>query len=124
MHRRKAIPFAILAAAVVLYASCAVAAGKPSQRTGAGLCRQGLLGLVGMIDAKSDDTAEYRRTFTVVVETCGPVAPVPKPIVPPPDRGACRDLAMAMVDLIEEEKFNTAAFVKARDRFAQTCPPR
>jgi hypothetical protein len=29
-----------------------------------------------------------------------------------------------MVDLIEDEKLNTAAFAKARDAFAQTCPPR
>jgi hypothetical protein len=29
-----------------------------------------------------------------------------------------------MVDLIEDGQLNTAAFVKTRNGFAQTCPPR
>jgi hypothetical protein len=124
MYRRGLILSAGLVAALLVGALFAGVAAKPGQRTGAKPCREGLLGIVGMLDAKLDDTADYRRTFTAIVETCGPLAPPPKPIEPPPDRSACRDLAMAMVDLIEDDKLNTAAFVTARDRFAQTCPPR
>jgi len=85
---------------------------------------EGLLGIVSTLDAKTDNSDDYRHTFSAIVETCGPVAPAPKPKEPPPSRAGCRDLAMAMVDLIEDGKMNTKAFVKARDAFAETCPPR
>ncbi len=54
----------------------------------------------------------------------GLAAPAPKPKTPPPGRDACHDLAAAMVDLIEDGKMDTAAFVKARNDFADTCPPK
>jgi hypothetical protein len=124
MHRRNLIASTGLAAAVIASASLAFGAPKSTQRTGEKPCRQGLLGIVSMLDAKEDNTDNYRHTYSAIVETCGPVAPAPKPIVPPPSRDTCRGLAMGMVDLIEDGKMNTKAFVKGRDSFAETCPPR
>jgi hypothetical protein len=109
----------LLACATVVFA-----APKSNQRTGEKPCREGMLGIVSMLDAKTDDSADYRQTYSAIVETCGPVGPAPKPKDTPPSRAACRDLAMAMVDLIEDGKMNTKAFVKARDDFALACPPR
>jgi hypothetical protein len=87
-------------------------------------CREAINGLISLIDSNSDNTALYRDTFAVVVHTCGPSSPAPKPKDASPRPAGCHDLAAAMVDLIEDEKLNTAAFTKARDAFAQTCPPR
>jgi hypothetical protein len=107
----------LLACATVVFA-----APKANQRTGEKPCREGMLGIVSMLDAKTDDSDNYRDAYSAIVETCGPIAPAPKE--PPPSRAACRDLAMAMVDLVEDGKMNTKAFVKARDDFALACPPR
>jgi hypothetical protein len=137
------ISSAVVSATVFACACLATAAPKPNQRTGEKPCREGVLGIVSMLDAKTDDTDDYRHTYSAIVETCGPPsmvrksggrfsdkamlqqnAPAPKLKDPPPSRAGCRDLAMAMVDLIEDGKMNTKAFVKARDDFAGTCPPR
>jgi hypothetical protein len=115
---------AVIAAAVFACMPLASAAPKSNQRTGEKPCREGMLGIVSMLDGKTDDSADYRQTYAAIVETCGPVAPAPKPKDPPPIRAACRALAMAMVELIEDGKMNARAFVKARDSFAETCPPR
>ncbi|HUC51898.1 MAG TPA: hypothetical protein VMA30_21125 [Xanthobacteraceae bacterium] len=76
-----------------------------------------------------DNTALYRETFATVVNGCGPASPESAPAATsqaasPPDRAACDDLAGAMTDLIEDDKMNTAAFVKARSAFARSCAPR
>lgn len=42
----------------------------------------------------------------------------------PFDRARCRDLAAAIVDLIEDDKMDSAEFAHARNRFAAACPPR
>ena len=86
--------------------------------------REAINGLISLFDANSDNTALYRDTFAVVVNTCGLVSPAPKLEGQPPGRTACHDLAAAVVDLIEDGQLNTAAFVKTRNGFAQTCPPR
>jgi hypothetical protein len=49
----------------------------------------------------------------VFVNTCRPTAQAPRPAEPPPARDACHDLAAVLVDLIEDSKMNSAAFVKA-----------
>jgi hypothetical protein len=143
MGRHNLISAAVVAAAVFAWAFLASAAPKSNQRTGEKPCREGMLGIVSMLDAKTDNSDDYRHTYAAIVETCGPPsmvrksggrfsdkamlqqnAPPPKPKDPPPSRAGCRDLAMAMVDLIEDGKMNTKAFVTARDDFAETCPPR
>lgn len=113
---------AVLAAAVIVCASLAGAAPRPSEKS----CREAVNGLISLLDAKNDNTTLYRDTFAVVVNTCGPAATKtePKPAALPPGRVACHDLAAALVDLIEDGKMNSAPFVKARGDFALACPPR
>jgi hypothetical protein len=126
MRQPYLIAMAVSAIAVATCASPAFAA----QRPGPGPCREAVNGLVSLLDGKMDDTALYRDTFAVVVNTCGPAtaAPAqaqPQPALPSPSgRAACHDLAVAMTDIIEDDKMNTAAFVKARAAFGQSCAPR
>ncbi len=124
MGRYTILTPATLAAAGLMAAALAHAAPQSAQRPGEKACREAANGLVSMLDAKSDDTANYRATYAAVVETCGPAAPVTKPKGLPADRGACHDLATALVDIIEDGKMNTPTFVQARASFAQACPPR
>jgi hypothetical protein len=114
---------ACLAAALVTTPLSSFAA-KMAARSGDKPCREAINGLISLLDANSDNTALYRDTFAVVVNTCGLVSPAPKLEGQPVGRTACHDLAAAMVDLIEDGQLNTAAFVKTRNGFAQTCPPR
>ena len=111
-------------AAALLVAPHASFAAKMAARSDEKPCRDAINGLISLIDANTDNSALYRDTFAVVVNTCGLIALAPKPKNPPPSRAGCHDLAGAMVDLIEDEKLNTGDFVKARNAFAQTCPPR
>jgi hypothetical protein len=99
-------------------------AAKMAARSGEKPCREAINGLISLLDSNSDNTTLYRDTFAVVVNTCGPISPAPKPKDESSRRAGCQDLAAAMVDLIEDEKLNTAAFTKARDAFAQACAPR
>ena len=122
MRRHKAV--AAVAAAVVVGASLASAAPQSAPPASEGSCRQAVNGLISLIDAKTDNTPLYRDTFGVVVNTCGPVATAWTPSAPPPSRDACHDLAAALVDLIEDGKMNSVAFVKARGDFALACAPR
>ncbi len=122
--RGHTFPTAAVVVATLTCAFFAHAAPKSAQRPGEKACREAANGLVSLLDAKLDDTANYRATFAAVVETCGPAAPPAKRKVPPPNREICHDLAAALVDIIEDGKMNTPAFVKARTSFAETCPPR
>jgi hypothetical protein len=119
---REFINAAALVAAVVVCVSLAGAEPRSSEQS----CRQAVNGLISLLDAKTDNTPLYRDTFTVVVDTCGPPAPKAdsKSGATPPGRVACRDLAAALVDLIEDGNMNTAAFAKVRGDFALACPPR
>ncbi len=120
---RRQMKTAALAAAVFV---CLTPAQAAPQRAGEGSCRQAVNGLISLIDGKTDDTALYRDTYAVVVNGCGPSAPKAgaTPKAPPPGRDACHDLAAALVDLIEDGKMNSPAFVTARGDFAAACPPR
>jgi hypothetical protein len=113
----------LLTTAAVLVAAFASAAPRSVPRPREKACREAVNGLVSMLDAKTDNTANYRDTYAAVVDTCGPVATVPKPKATPVSRDGCHDLAAAMVDLIEDGKIDTAAFVKPRNDFAVACPP-
>ena len=117
--------YLVTAAALML---TAISAGSAiaAPRASAASCHQAVNGLISLLDGKMDNTALYRETFATVVNTCGPAAPTPAPAAPAAssDRAACDDLANAMTDLIEDEKMDTADFVKARTAFGQTCAPR
>jgi hypothetical protein len=121
--RHHVLTAACLAAALV-FAPLPSSATKMVARSGEKSCREAVNGLITLLDAKTDNAALYRDTYGIVVNTCGLVSPAPKPKDPSLGRDACRDLAMAMVDLLEDGNMNTKAFVKARDAFAETCPPR
>lgn len=114
----------VLLTTTALVVSLLGSAGPVSseQRSGAGPCRQGVLGLIGMIDDGDLKSADYRQAFTGVVETCGPIS---KSKAAPKPAGAaqCRKLAGQMLDEIEEGRLNGKAFVQARDEFAQGCAP-
>jgi|SRR5580692_6339636 hypothetical protein len=123
MRQPYRIATAAFAIAVTTYASPALAV----QRPGPGPCREAVNGLVSLLDGKMDDTALYRDTFAVVVNSCGPATAAPgqaQPAAEPSGRAACHDLAAAMTDIIEDDKMNSTAFVKARTAFAQSCAPR
>ena len=77
-------------------------------------CREAANGLISLLDAGKDDGALYRHTYAVVVTTCGPASPTPRPAAPPSPvgRAQCSGLAAAMVDLIEDDKME----------FGRVCP--
>ncbi len=111
---------AALSAAIALWTL--PAAADPSSSPAS--CREAANGLISLLDAKQADTALYRDTYAVVVNTCGPAAQRPAAPPSPPGRARCHDLAAAMVDLIEDDKMGSAKFTAARHTFAATCAPR
>jgi hypothetical protein len=58
-----------------------------------------------------------------VVQTCGPTGAARTPVAAR-ERSTCRDLALKVLDTIEDGKMNTQAFVQARETFAKSCAPR
>ena len=124
-------PYRIATAAFAIAVTTCASPALAVQRPGPGPCREAANGLVALLDGTMDNTALYRDTFAVVVNSCGPAIPAtPARAQPaaapsaPSGRAACRDLAVAMTDIIEDDKMNSAAFVKARTAFAQSCAPR
>jgi hypothetical protein len=111
---------AALSAAVVLWASHGSAASRSSPAS----CREAINGLISLLDSGKDNDALYRDTFDVVVNTCGPARRSSKLPQTARGRAACHDLAAAMVDLIEDDKVDSVAFIDARDTFARSCAPR
>lgn len=93
-----------------------------AQRSGVGPCRQGVLALIGMLDAGEQSTADYRNTARDVVETCGP-SPARASGSTQINQAVCRQLAQPMLDAIEDGKMNTQTFTRARDNFARSCAP-
>jgi hypothetical protein len=112
-------------AATAVMTITATTSAFAAQRASPASCHEAVNGLVSLLDGKMDNTVLYRETFATVVNTCGPAAPAqPAQPTAAPDRSTCDDLATAMTDLIEDDKMNTADFVKARTAFAQSCAPR
>jgi hypothetical protein len=111
---------AVTAAAVI----CTAAAAAP--RSNPASCREAANGLVSLLDARKDDGALYRDTYAVVETTCGPASRTPRPAAPPSrvGRAQCRGFAAAMINLIEDDKMESGEFVRAREAFADACPPR
>jgi hypothetical protein len=111
---------AAVSAAVILFAPQGAAAQPSSPAS----CREAINGLISLLDSGKDNTALYRDTYGIVVNTCGPAARSGKTSQPPQSRAACDNLAAAMVDLIEDDKMDTPAFTDARGAFARTCAPK
>jgi hypothetical protein len=109
-------------AAILICGIVAPASAQPAKRSGAGPCRQAALSIISALDAKEDNTPDYRHAYDGLTQTCGP-AGMPS-AQPPSPREECGKLALAVLDAIEENKINTQAFVHARTRFAMSCPPR
>jgi hypothetical protein len=117
-------PYRIATAAFAIAVTTCASPALAVQRPGPGPCREAANGLVALLDGTMDNTALYRDTFAVVVNSCGPAIPATPARSAASGRAACRDLAVAMTDIIENDKMNSAAFVKARTAFAQSCAPR
>jgi len=120
--RYLSITMAALVAAIFVFAGLVSATAQPAKRSGAGPCRQAALSIMSMLDAKEDNTADYRHAYDGLTQTCGP-AGMPS-AQPPSPREECGKLALAVLDAIEENKVNTQGFVHARTRFALSCAPR
>lgn len=109
--------FTALAVAILFFGAMAKA-----QPSGVGPCRQGVLALIGMLDAGEQSTADYLTTARNVIETCGP-SPARASGSPQINQAACRQLVQPMLDAIEGGKMNTQAFVQVRNNFARSCAP-
>jgi hypothetical protein len=115
--KRSLLLFGIAAALASVGPACA----QPGASSGAGPCRQGALALIAMLDAGDDASADYRHAYSGVVQSCGPA---PRRASVMADRRACRDMALKMLDEIEEGRLNSQRFAQARDAFAANCAPR
>jgi hypothetical protein len=113
---------AAFVAAIFVCATLTSASAQSAKRSGAGPCRQAALSIMAMLDAREDNTADYRHAYDGLTQTCGP-AGMPS-AQPPSPREECGKLALAVLDAIEENKINTQGFVHARTRFAMSCGPR
>ena len=120
--RHLTIAMAALVAAIFVCAAQVAVTAQPAKRSGAGPCRQAALSIISMLEAKEDNTADYRHAYDGIVQTCGP--PGAPSAQPPSPREECGKLALAVLDAIEENKINTQGFVHARTRFALSCAPR
>ena len=119
---RHLIKMAALVAAIFVFAALTSASAQQTKRSGAGPCRQAALSIISALEAKEDNTPDYRHAFEGLTQTCGP-AGMPS-AQPPSPREECGKLALAVLDAIEENKINTQAFVHARTRLAMSCAPR
>jgi hypothetical protein len=111
---------AAVSAAVILFSPRGAAAQSASPAS----CREAINGLISLLDSGKDNTALYRDTYDIVVNTCGPAVHSEKTAQPPQSRAACDGLAAAMTDLIEDDKMDAPAFTDARDAFARACAPK
>ena len=122
--RHLTLAMAAFVAVIFVFAAPVSANAKAEKRSGAGPCRQGALAIIAFLSNKEDDTADYRRVYKAIVETCGPVARASTPAPSASSREDCEKAALAVLDAIEDNKINTKGFVQLRGRFAQSCAPR
>ena len=118
---RGAFPLAATACGLLLFAGADAQAARKEPRSGVGPCRQGTLALLRYLDEKQQASGEYAHAYQVV-DTCGPVRK-PTPSKPVSDPASCRDLALKMLEEIEENRMNRRAFVTVRNDFAARCAP-
>ena len=82
-----------------------------------------MLSLIASLDAGEQATADFKKTARDVIETCG--ATTVHPSAPAAiAQGECRQLALSMLDTIEDGKMSTRAFTKTKTAFARSCAPR
>ena len=106
-----------------LLAATLAAPAAQAQRSGVGPCREGVLTLIAKLDAGEQSTPDFSRTARDVVETCGSTTMHPRgPAVIA--QAGCRQLALDMLDTIEDGKMSTRAFTKTKTAFAKICAPR
>ena len=122
MFRHMLSRMAAPVAAILICGIVAPATAQQTKRSGAGPCRQAALSIISALEAKEDNTPDYRHAYEGLTQTCGP-AGMPS-AQPPSPREECGKLALAVLDAIEDNKINTQAFVHARTRFAMSCAPR
>jgi hypothetical protein len=109
--------------AVSLAILCLAApAHAEGQRSGPGPCRQGVLGLIAALDANEQATPGYRKTARDVLATCGASATTAVGGAGF-EVAACRKLALAMLDAIEDGKMASDIFTQAKANFARRCVP-
>jgi hypothetical protein len=119
--KRSLLFFVFAAAPIATLALASFTVAQPGQRSGAAPCRQGALALIAVLDQDDDKSPDYRHAYSGVVQSCGPA---PRKAAVVADRRACRDLALKMLDEIEEGRLNMQGFTQARDAFAASCAPR
>ena len=114
---------AVLVAAIFVSAKLMPATAQPAKRSGKLVCRNAVLSIISLLDDKEDNTPDYRKAYETIVQRCGPATDAPSASAPSP-RKDCGNLAVAVLDIIEDDKINTQGFVAARTRFALSCAPR
>lgn len=114
---------AALVAAIFVIATLMPAAAQPARRSGKLVCRNAVLSIISLLDDKEDNTPDYRKAYETIVQRCGPATDAPSASAPSP-RKDCGNLAVAVLDIIEDDKMDTQGFVAARTRFALSCAPR
>ena len=103
----------------------AAEAATREPRSGLGPCRVGAQSLIQYLDSGEEKSGEYAHAYTMVA-TCGPArsakakAAAAQPVA---DRAECRDLAVKMLDELDENRMSRPSFVKLRDAFAAKCGP-
>lgn len=114
-----------LALPLLLASGLAAEAAKKEPRSGRGPCRVAAQALIGYLDSADEKGGDYAHAYTMV-DTCGPVR-TPKSksaaVQPVGDRALCRDLALKMLDELDENRMNRSSFVTVRDAFAEKCGP-
>ncbi|MFN3347981.1 hypothetical protein [Pseudorhodoplanes sp.] len=115
---------ALLVAGMVLWCG-PVDAAKKEPRSGLGPCRIGAQALIAYLDDGKEASSDYAHAYGMV-ETCGPVRTAKAksvPVRPVADRESCRDLALKMLDELDENRMNRPSFVAVREEFAVKCGP-
>lgn len=108
----------------LLWLPAAEAANK-EPRSGLGPCRIGAQALIQYLDSGNEKGGEYAHAYAMV-DTCGPARTAKAravPAQPVADRAACREIAVKMLDELDENRMNRPSFVRLRDAFATQCGP-
>jgi hypothetical protein len=109
----------------LLAVGLAAEAATKEPRSGRGPCRVAAQALIGYLDAGDEKGRDYAHAYTMV-DSCGPVRTAKSKssaVQPVADRALCRDLALKMLDELDENRMNRPSFVKVRDAFAEKCGP-